>query len=65
MMSIKETKRLQMRKIGDQAFQSKLNPKELKILNDRLDVLAVQISAIDSDSNRTKDSISIELHKTL
>jgi len=54
-----------MRKIGDQAFQSKLNPKELKILNDRLDVLAVQISAIDSDSNRTKDSISIELHKTL
>ena len=44
-----------MREIGDQAMQSKLNPQELKILDDRLDVLAAQISAIDSDSNRTKD----------
>lgn len=55
MMSIKETKMLQMREIGDQAMQSKLNPQELSKLNDRLDNLASQISAIDSDSSRSKD----------
>lgn len=55
MMSIKETKMLQMREIGDQAMQSKLNPQELSKLNDRLNSLASQVSAIDSDSSRSKD----------
>lgn len=55
MMSIKETKLLQMREIGDQAMQSKLTPQELKKLDDRLNSLSSQISSIESDSNRTKD----------
>jgi len=49
MMSIKETKMLQMREIG-QAMQSKLTPQELKKLDDRLNSLAVQINAIDMDN---------------
>jgi len=55
MMSIKETKMLQMREIGDQVMQSKLTSQELKKLDDRLHNLAAQISAIDMDSKRTKD----------
>jgi len=55
MMSIKETKMLQMREIGDQAIQSKLTPQELRKLDDRLNTLSAQISAIDIDSKRTKN----------
>lgn len=60
MMSIKETKMLQMREIGDQAMQSKLTPQEMSKLNDRLNSLASQVSAIDSDSRRTKDGKVLE-----
>ena len=60
MMSIKETKMLQMREISDQSMQSKLTPQELKKLDDRIGSLAAQISAIDSDSSRTKDGKVLE-----
>ena len=61
MLNVKEVKMLQMREIEQQGKQlASLNPKELSKLNDRLDNLAAQISAIDSDSRRTKDGKKIE-----
>ena len=56
MLNVKEVKLLQMREIAEQGKQlTSLDQKELNRLNDRLDKLAAQVSAIDSDSRRTKD----------
>ncbi|MBX4259223.1 hypothetical protein KTC96_12880 [Clostridium estertheticum] len=61
MLSVKEVKLLQMREIAEQGKQlTSLNPKEQNRLNDRLDTLAAQVSAIDSDSKRTKDGRKLE-----
>ncbi|MBU3214277.1 YjfB family protein [Clostridium estertheticum] len=61
MLNVKEVKLLQMREIAEQGKQlTSLNPKEQNRLNDRLDTLAAQISAIDSDSKRTKDGRKLE-----
>ncbi|WP_298837124.1 YjfB family protein [Clostridium sp.] len=55
MLNLKEVKLLQMREIEEQGRQlNSLNPKEQNRLNDRLDTLAAQVSAIESDSRRTK-----------
>ena len=55
MLNVKEVKLLQMREIAEQGKQlTSLNPKELNRLNDRLDTLAAQVSAIDSDSKMNK-----------
>lgn len=61
MLNVKEVKLLQMREIAEQGRQlNSLNPKEQNRLNDRLDTLAAQVSAIDSDSKRTKDGRKLE-----
>ncbi|MCB2356703.1 hypothetical protein [Clostridium estertheticum] len=61
MLNVKEVKLLQMREIEEQGRQlNSLNPKEQNRLNDRLDTLAAQVSAIDSDSKRTKDRRKLE-----
>ena len=61
MLNVKETKLLQMRSIAEQGKQlTSLNPQELIKLNHRLDNLAAQVSAIDSESSRTKDGRKLE-----
>ena len=55
MLNVKEVKLLQMREIAEQGKQAIVTPEELRKLNHRLDNLAAQVSAIDSDSRRTKD----------
>ena len=61
MLNVKEVKLLQMREIAEQGKQvTSLNPQELRKLNDRLDKLAAQVSAIDSESRRTKDGRKLE-----
>ncbi|MBU3111774.1 hypothetical protein [Clostridium lacusfryxellense] len=45
-----------MREIAEQGKQlTSLDQKELNRLNDRLDKLAAQVSAIDSNNKRTKE----------
>ena len=61
MLNVKETKLLQMRSIAEQGKQlNSLTPLQLRNLNHRLDKLAAQVSAIDSDSRRTKDGRKLE-----
>ncbi|MCB2356701.1 YjfB family protein [Clostridium estertheticum] len=61
MLNVKEVKLLQMREIAEQGKQlTSLDPKDLNRLNDRLDKLSEQVSAIDSDSKRTKDGRKLE-----
>jgi ATP phosphoribosyltransferase len=61
MLNVKETKLLQMRSIAEQGKQlTRLTPLQLRNLNHRLDNLASQISAIDSDCRRTKDGKKLE-----
>ena len=61
MLNVKETKLLQMRSIAEQGKQlNSLTPLQLRNLNHRLDNLAAQVSAIDSESRRTKDGKKLE-----
>ena len=61
MLNAKEAKLLQMRSIAEQGKQlNSLTPLQLRNLNHRLDKLAAQVSAIDSESNRTKDGRKLE-----
>ncbi|MCB2294293.1 YjfB family protein [Clostridium algoriphilum] len=60
MLNVKEVKLLQMREIAEQGKQAAVTPQELKKLDDRLDKLAAQVSAIDSESRRTKDGKKLE-----
>ena len=60
MINIKEGKLLQMREIAQQGIQSKPTPREIKVLNDRLDILASQVSSIDIETKRTKGGKKLE-----
>ncbi|MCJ7687850.1 MAG: hypothetical protein MUO60_00760 [Clostridiaceae bacterium] len=60
LLNIKEVKLLQMRSIAEQGKQVVVTPQQLRNLNHRLDKLAAQVSAIDSDSRRTKDGEKLE-----
>ena len=60
MLNIKEVKLLQMREIAEQGKQAVVTQQELRKLNHRLDILAAQVSAIDSDMRRTKDGKKLE-----
>jgi hypothetical protein len=60
MLNIKETKLLQMRSIAEQGKQVGVTPLQLRNLNHRLDNLAAQVSAIDSESSRTKEGKKLE-----
>ena len=60
MLNLKEVKLLQMREIAEQGKQAVVTPEQLRNLNHRLDKLAGQVSAIDSDSRRTRDGRKLE-----
>ncbi|MGH4121128.1 hypothetical protein [Clostridium sp.] len=60
LLNLKEVKLLQMREIAEQGKQVVVTPEQLKNLNHRLDKLAAQVSAIDSDSRKTKDGRKLE-----
>jgi len=61
MLNMKEVKMLQIREIEEQGKQLRgLTIQEQKKLNDRLYNLEKQVSAIDSDSRRTKDGKKLQ-----
>ena len=60
MLDIIEVKLLQMREITKQAKEENLSTDEIKALNARLNDLATQVNAIDSESKRIEDSKIIE-----
>ncbi|MBX4265174.1 hypothetical protein [Clostridium estertheticum] len=60
MLNVKEVKLLQMREIAEQGKQVTVTEQQLSNLNHRLDKLAEQVSAIDSESSRTKDGKKLE-----
>jgi hypothetical protein len=60
LLNLKEVKLLQMREISEQGKQVAVTPQQLRNLNHRLDKLAAQVSAIDSDSRRTRDGEKLE-----
>ncbi|MBX4269212.1 hypothetical protein [Clostridium estertheticum] len=60
MLNVKEVKLLQMREIAEQGKQVAVNEQQLSNLNHRLDKLSAQVSAIDSESKRTKDGKKLE-----
>jgi hypothetical protein len=60
LLNLKEVKLLQMREIAEQGKQAAVTPQQLRNLNHRLDKLAAQVSAIDSDSRRTRDGRKLE-----
>lgn len=55
MLNIMDEKLLQMKQIAAKAEGEKLSSIELKALNDRLNCLAEQIRALDSESRKTED----------
>ncbi|WLC74508.1 hypothetical protein KTC99_17320 [Clostridium estertheticum] len=60
MLNLKELKLLQMREIAEQGKQVTVTEQQLRNLNHRLDNLVAQVSAIDSESKRTKDGKKLE-----
>ncbi|MBU3155074.1 hypothetical protein [Clostridium estertheticum] len=60
MLNVKEVKLLQMREIAEQGKQVAVTEQQLSNFNHRLDKLAPQVSAIDSESKRTKDGKKLE-----
>jgi hypothetical protein len=60
LLNLKEVKLLQMREIAEQGKQAVVTPQQLRNLNHRLDKLAAQVSAIDSDSRRIKSGKKLE-----
>jgi hypothetical protein len=57
MLDIIEEKLLQMREIVEQIEQGDFTPKELEVLNSKLNNLTEQVKAIDSESIRTEEKI--------
>lgn len=55
MLDIMEAKLLQMRLLAEQAKQGNDTPGEMQALNDRINNLAAQVNAIDSESRITED----------
>jgi len=60
LLNLKEVKLLQMREIAEQGKQVVVTPEQLSNLDHRLDKLASQVIAIDSDSRRTKGGKKLE-----
>lgn len=60
MLDIMEEKLLQMKQLTEQAKQGNLTEREVKELNSRLNNLAAQVRALDSESRRTEDGEILE-----
>ena len=55
MLDIMEAKLLQMREITEQTKEENLSSEEIEVLNAKLNNLASQVNAIDSESRKTED----------
>lgn len=60
MLDIIDEKLLQMKQLAEQAKQGKLTYGELELLNDRLNDLAEQVRALDSESRKMEDGKILE-----
>lgn len=60
MLDIIDEKLLQMKQLAEQAKEENLSPIELKVLNDRLNNLAEQVRALDSESRKMEDGKILE-----
>lgn len=60
MLDIIEEKLLQMKQLAEQAKEENLSPAELELLNDRLNNLAEQVRALDSESRKIEDGKILE-----
>ncbi|MBX4265173.1 hypothetical protein [Clostridium estertheticum] len=60
MLDIIEVKLLQMREIMEQGKEENLSSEEIEVLNAKLNNLASQVNAIDSESGITKDARILE-----
>ena len=56
MLDIIDEKLLQMKQLAHQAEAENLSPVELKALNEKINNLAEQVMAIDSESRKIEDS---------
>lgn len=60
MLDIMEEKLLQMREVVEQSKKDNLTVVELEELNTRLNLLAVQVRALDSESRKMEDGKILE-----
>jgi flagellin-like hook-associated protein FlgL len=60
MLDIMEEKLLQMKQLAEQAKQGNLTAGEIEALNARINDLAAQVRALDSESRRTEDGKILE-----
>jgi len=60
MLDIIEEKLFLMKQIAEQAKEDNLSPEEVEVVNDRLNDLAEQVRALDSESRRIEDKKILE-----
>ena len=60
MLDIIEEKLVQMREIAEKIKNQKLSKKEIEELNSKLNILKMQVKAIDGESRKTEDEKIIE-----
>ncbi len=60
MLGIIEVKLLQMKQLAEQAKEENLSVEKIEGLNDRINNLAAQVNALDSESRKLEDGKIIE-----
>ena len=60
MLDIIDEKLLKMREIAEKIKNKKLSKKEIEELNSKLNILEMQVKAIDGESRKTEDGKIIE-----
>lgn len=60
MLDIIDEKLFQMREIAEKIKNQKLSKKEIEELNAKLNILKIQVKAIDGESRKTEDGKIIE-----
>ena len=60
MLRVIEEKLFQMREIAEKIKNQKLSKKEIEELNSKLNILKMQVKAIDGESRKTEDEKIIE-----
>ena len=60
MLDIIDEKLFQMREIAEKIKNQKLSKKEIEELNSKLNILKMQVKAIDGESRKTEDGKIIE-----
>ncbi|MCE5220763.1 MAG: hypothetical protein LLF98_05700 [Clostridium sp.] len=59
-LDIIDEKLLQMRQLAEKAKQNNLTEEELEVINVRLNDLAIQVRALDSESRKNEDGRILE-----